>query len=1081
MAQPKWITTNSSLGTIVELEYYEFPLDAYDPTGGGLTFSLVSGRLPLGLQIISTGKIQGIPVSELAGDAIVSYRFTVRVKNSDKQVADRTFSISITNIAPPIITPKNIDLGTYFDGTVIDVQLQAIEATPSATLTWKLIDGTLPKGLTLLPNGKLLGYLQSNSAPGPGSDPGWDDTAWDLVVPGEQLGWDFPLDLVSQQYTFTIQVYDGVFTDVSTYQLLIFPRQDLVASNAFSADFNGDAITADSTSIRSNFDFTSLNITSYPFTVTETDKHYPIILTTQDDLIPVRQDSYYAFQFTAFDVDNDVLKFGIATATNTGFDELNIGYDTTKFSQSELSIPGGQIIKSTTYTALGSSGTTFKVADTTGLYPGLLVTMDLGLGGNRKIINVLDNTTIILSSSPEGVPSDGDKVLISNASQLTLDENTGWFIGRLPAQTLNEVVYDFEIIVYKRDDTSYESRQLYQLTVIGDLNDTINWVTPSDLGTIENGAISEFYVEAKSTTNKFLSYTLTPTGKKRMPQGLQLTANGLIYGKVSFEVFFLDSGATTIDGGLTTLDLKYEFSITASNLGGSLSASQIFTIQIVPRTVAPYENLYLKALPNQLAKDQIMDIIHDQTIFDPTLIYRSNDPYFGLAKDIKFLFLPGLEATDISTYMQGVDTNHFKKRLTFGSIKTAIALDDNFNIRYEVVYLEINDPASNATKGSAADIIDLTKIITNPYYDFNGTSYTIAYPNGFNNMTNSISSVVNFTNKGALPGWMTSNQPGPGTSFISPLGLTHGLVLAYTVPGASNKIAYRLSLKNINFNTINFTVDRYQLDNIYSENYNTVTKKYIKSYETTFDRLISTSELFTDKGLVDYAVSTLFERLNGMTVYEIQQNGGMDGILDFVDGEHIVFYQQEYQMPFDQFDYGINLDDTIGYINDYNHGWNNVIDVWDNPSWAYNIDTLDNDNTDPTLDPTPGEPWNYTIYVPGYNEHIIDTNVINERAGIWRINIEDNFVTLTFVSAMEYFDKVNVRNGHTQSGNTIFFDPTIKDGQQVPTYSQLIQNVTNISTTFDNNGTRFLSNRDMPVVPGENNKYIKFAKINVFT
>ena len=1081
MAQPKWITPANSLGTISELEYYEFPLDAYDPTGGSLTYTLVSGRLPLGLQIISSGKIQGIPVSELAGDTNVLYRFTIRAKNTDKQVTDRTFSITITNVAPPIINPKNVDLGTFFDGTLINVQLQAIEALPSATLYWKLINGTLPYGLTLTQDGKLTGYLKSNTGPGPGSDPGWDDTAWDLVVPNQYLGWDFPTDLVSQQYTFTIQVDDGVFNDVSTYQLLIFPRQDFIISNTCSAEPSGTAITVDSTMMRSNFDLNDLLITDQQVTVSETNKHQPIILTTQADLIPVKQNSYFAFQFIALDLDDEVLKFAIPTNTGTGFDELNIGYDTTKFSQTELAIPGGEVIRKTTYIASGSSDVIFKVANASELYEGLLITMDSGLGGNRTIVSVLDSNTIILSMAPDNILTDGDPVLFTANSRLTLDENTGWLTGRLPQQTINQVIYDFEVLVYKRDDTNYETRQLFQLTVRGDLNDTVNWITSPNLGTIENGSLSEFYVEAQSTTGKFLYYTLTTNGKKRLPQGLQLTANGLIYGRVSFEVFTLDSGSTTIDDNTTTLDSYYEFEITASNTGSSLSAKQTFTIQVVPRNAVPYENLYLKALPYQSSREHFLSVVNDPTIFNPNLIYRNNDPNFGLAKEIKFLFLPGLEANLLSTYMQGVEFNHCKKRITFGSVKTAVALDTNFSIKYEVVYIEVIDSASNETYGSAANILDLSKLVKHPYYDSTGNSYAIAYPNGFNNMIDSVTETVDYANKGALPSWMTSNQL-TSTSFTSPLGLTHAVVLAYTIPGASNKIAYNLNSKKIKFNAIDFTVDRYQLDNNYSKNYNITTNQYLKSIETTFDKLVSTGHFFADKGVVDYAISTPFERLNGMTVTEIQSIGGMDGILDFSDSEHIVFFQQEFQMPFNQYDNGIIDGFPVNYINDYNHGWSNVIDQWDGSPWAYNTNTLDNDNTDYTLDPTPGEPWNYTDYVAGYREHNIDPNIINKRAGIWKINIDnDNFVTLTFVSSVNFYDKVNVRNGLTCGSHTIYLDPTIQPGLHVPTYSLIVQPLNNNKTTFDGNGTRFLTNRDAPVVLGEGDKYIKFAQVNVFT
>jgi len=88
MALPRWITPAGQLGIVPELDYYEFPLDAYDVSGGTLVFTLVSGRLPLGLQIDPQGKIQGVPVSERGGGVNVEYRFTVRVRNAEKPTKD---------------------------------------------------------------------------------------------------------------------------------------------------------------------------------------------------------------------------------------------------------------------------------------------------------------------------------------------------------------------------------------------------------------------------------------------------------------------------------------------------------------------------------------------------------------------------------------------------------------------------------------------------------------------------------------------------------------------------------------------------------------------------------------------------------------------------------------------------------------------------------------------------------------------------------------------------------------------------------------------------------------------------------
>ena len=277
---PKWITSGGNLGVIPELEYYEFALDAYDATGGGLVYYLVSGKLPLGLQIAPTGKIQGIPVSDTSvGTTNVEYRFTVRASNYNKQVADRTFTITITDVIPPTIVPKNLDLGTWFDGTLIDVHLQAEEATPNAILTWTVVDGTLPLGVSLTTDGHLIGYLQSAIAAGPGAHPEWDETPWDLNATSfnEQLGWDFTRDVVSRNYTFTVQVDDGVKKDQSRYRILVFPRQDLIVSNTASAEPTGGNIRADTTLLRSSVDLENFTLSYIPFKTSETSKHLSLI------------------------------------------------------------------------------------------------------------------------------------------------------------------------------------------------------------------------------------------------------------------------------------------------------------------------------------------------------------------------------------------------------------------------------------------------------------------------------------------------------------------------------------------------------------------------------------------------------------------------------------------------------------------------------------------------------------------------------------------------------------------------------------------------------------------------------------
>jgi hypothetical protein len=1352
MALPKWITPAGQLGIVPELDYYEFPLDAYDASGGALVYSLVSGRLPLGLQIVPTGRIQGIPVSERgAVDVNLDYRFTVRVTNSTTgELSDRTFVLTITNVAPPVISSpiRNSYLGLFLDGTEVELQLEALEFTPGTAFTWSISGGELPEGLTLSPTGLLSGYVVPidddnvrfvfgrDESGNPLEIKNWGVHLWD------EFGWSSPLRAISKTFTFTVEVFDGVNYDRSTYTLRVYPRSSLTADN--------DDLPVDTDSLDSGVGLT----------IDYGNKHNPIIQTKQSDLPPVRQGSYFSFNIDAIDLDDDVINYSVPALISGAFDEqvivgeqppyvtdyivngtissgiyprvtatdifdvqfserdftnvnfeqgdelkvlgpdnfwytatitnaatvrltgntnltatagqfitqvssganatiTNVGVTTgtlnltgniyTGFINVELptyiitlsgniTASAGQFItqassganarisssvsNSRTVSVLynngrfingsgniainGSARTVFPTANVkavttrtitanvgdyitqvgatgnaviTGLtadavsipvefrsgtfnpfagniringtnanvivtslvqisnpfalranvgdfitqgsanarvtadvfssadlsvefiantftingsniqingatvngFPGNAVyqtdvsfeyndpdTFDVNFGGDTGIVfigNVSTNSTVTsyLSlgatlglRSEEGTigfdEAKFDQGTLSLPEGLQIDLQTGWIYGQLPTQTINQIDYEFEIVAFKRDDSTYSDRELYTLTVLGDLNNRIDWITPSDLGTIENGELSDLFVtalHANPGTPKTLYYSLKLGGSHRLPQGLSLTSTGLLSGRVSFMLFSLDNGVVTIDGGDTTFDNTYTFTVTASAVDGSIAADRTFTVRVLERNKLPFENLYLKALPSQEQRTQFTDIIRNAGIFPPELIYRTEDPYYGLAKDIKTLFLPGLNPNALEDYVSAAATNHFRKRILFGEVKTARALDSNFNVKYEVVYLEIKDENTTVDGKFPASTQLLDGLIENPYYDANGNSYTTAYPNAFGNMELVMVGDLGYANKGALPDWMTSRQADGRV-----LGFTRAVVLAYTKPDASALISYRLRTANFNLNEIDFTVDRYQVDNILSDNYDVAAGEFFTSTETTFDRYPGLSSVFVEAGTVDFALSISFEQVNKNTIDTIRELGGFDGLRNIKSGQTVVFAEQEFFR--DQNDVG-----------DYNQGWSQVQTLWDEVVW-------DSDN--------PIVLWDQAAYVPGYNENNFNPTVVNQRIGIWEVAVdEEDIVTLNFVRTVAFYEKLYVRNGFTYGATNIYYDPIVKPSNIIPNYSIIPQQIRIQYTTFDGNGTRFYDNRDEYVLPGTGDKYIKFTKTGVFT
>jgi hypothetical protein len=461
------------------------------------------------------------------------------------------------------------------------------------------------------------------------------------------------------------------------------------------------------------------------------------------------------------------------------------------------------------------------------------------------------------------------------------------------------------------------------------------------------------------------------------------------------------------------------------------------------------------------------------------------------------------------------------------------------HVKYEVVYVEIKDENSNSLGQGPADVINLGGVIQNYYFDSQGNSYYIANPNAFTNMDDAILTNIGYANKGALPDWMTSIQPN-GVQ----LGFTRAVVLAYVEPGAGETVAWRLQQRGYNLNEINFTVDRYLLDNIYSTNYDIAANAFITSTQTTFDRYPALKSVFTPIATVDYAVDLAFENINERDVSAVNSLGGLDGITAFKDGQTLIFNTQEYPLSY-------NVTD------DYNQGWTNSLSPWDGfggSKWD------DNNNTTTTSDDLG---WDSSSYVPGYKEwsssRIVDSNspfgnthsVPNQRISIWRINIDsDNYVsltlanvtstvtsitantagvgsnislksadglfvgmpvrgtgvvancaitdvrgntiavyptvtptvgsTITFVPQPNYNDAIYVRNGFTHGGVNVYYDPTIKTNNTVPNYSEIPQKIKTTSTIFDGNGTLFYDYRDTYVVPEQGSKYLVFPRVNVF-
>lgn len=1064
-----------------------------------LYYKMIAGKLPAGIQCTLTGLIEGIPqaVSSLQGVPTevatdVTSRFAIRVYTEKivngvevpDRYADRTYSITVTgNDVPEFITPagafadnntasfiasisgttmnvssvsagtvvigmalkgpgvqvgttivgyltgsgttgtyvvstnQNITstpitgvVGEYYDGDRVELQIEYTSPDNNELVLVRKIAGELPPGLTLSDSGLISGYIAP--APNENEPPGYDLTANDTVP------YDFISSASSKNYQFTLEVTDGKSSNIRTFTIFVYNREDLVADDTY--------ITADSVFV----------------TADETPERAPFLLNFEpSNLGTVRSDNYYAYRFIGQDYDGDDLEYVISV--NQGFGLLpgltldpNSGWyygfipdqGVTEVAYSfNIRVRAKPVLVSAT-----TAGTNVITCNNTArqdFYVGASVTFEgTGFGGitagtTYYVVSILSATSFQISTTLTGSP-------------ISLTTATGE-LKAVPEDIPQSQLYPFT------------------LTVIGDLDAQVEWLTPADLGTIENGATSLFKVEAVNRGGRQLQYRLKPGAFNELPQGLTLLPSGEIAGRVTFNTFAIDLGTTTFDveqsnitgitrettwdssftftvnayaedtaqilykvsevivenggtgfssaptltfntpigaaaeqatatatvaaGAITAVTVSdsgagytsaAELTVTGAGFGESLrvvmqatgardviSAFKTFTITVKRAYNQPYQNLFVLGMPPQNDRLLLNELLSNTEIFVPDYIYRPTDPNFGLSARVKYQHAFGLAPDSLATYVQSLYLNHYWKNLVLGQIETAQAVDPiTGEVVYEVVYSRIIDNLVNNLGQSVNKIVTLPYAITDP---LDGSSQiNSVYPNSLVNMRDQVIDTVGQIST-KLPLWMISKQADGGT-----LGFTPAWVICYTKPGRSRQIAYYISQYfSGTLNQIDFKVDRYELDSTLSKNWDTGTQNWTpEPSQTTFDRVNVTG--FNDLGIVDAATELPFAAVNGRSLDEINALGGLDGSTWINIGNFAPPTASVY----------ISNGDRIVFVKQegYNGEYSDI-----NTAWAYNTDTFDELGFDSAVSSTVATAGTYDygpLVNPGYSQPCTATN-----------------------------------------------------------------------------------------------------------
>ena len=228
------------------------------------------------------------------------------------------------------------------------------------------------------------------------------------------------------------------------------------------------------------------------------------------------------------------------------------------------------------------------------------------------------------------------------------------------------------------------------------MENNIEFVSDTNLGTLEVGSDSELSIKAKTSNKQIkIEYDLI---SGELPPGLSLAIDGTIIGKILYNSqTYLDftnfvEGTFAIDTNQTTIDRNFHFTVKARDIYNQSFIEKEFYIKVVENSFTKYTKIYAAPL---LPKDQrqiFSDLIDNKEIFDPAMIYRPLDPSFGVQRTMKLIIEYGLEQIHLNDFYDAMRDYFYNKTFYFGDVKVAKANDENKNYVYDLVYVDIIDP-----------------------------------------------------------------------------------------------------------------------------------------------------------------------------------------------------------------------------------------------------------------------------------------------------------------------------------------------------------------------------------------------------
>jgi hypothetical protein len=259
MATPVWSTTAGKIATIDEQVAYSLQLEANDPVAIGdstaITYSVIAGSLPAGMQVTTDGLLTGTP-AEVAKRTL--YTFVVRA-TAGTAITDRTFSLDVQGSDAPVFTTASGQLqlddstsvGLYWviDGSSVSLQMQATDTDTRAgqVLVYEIVQGSLPPGVTMSKTGLISGIVQLTDDQRYGERGGYDasqedydDVVYDKTVTSKSI---------SKNFDFIVRVSDGTSFIEQNNSIFVYSADFWRVSNTAitidASEIDGSPLTMD--------------------------------------------------------------------------------------------------------------------------------------------------------------------------------------------------------------------------------------------------------------------------------------------------------------------------------------------------------------------------------------------------------------------------------------------------------------------------------------------------------------------------------------------------------------------------------------------------------------------------------------------------------------------------------------------------------------------------------------------------------------------------------------------------------------------------------------------------------------------